>query len=55
MPDSQQPSADRTSGPAQSFTIKLVQEHKLDRTGRKRGQERACKARTGDGTEDQGA
>jgi trehalose/maltose hydrolase-like predicted phosphorylase len=45
----------REISPGQSFTFKLVEEHKLDRPEREREQVRACKQRTGDGTEDQAA
>ena len=45
----------RQISPGQSFTFKLVEEHKPDRAEREREQERARKERTGDGTEDQAA
>ncbi len=45
----------RELSPGQTFTFDLVEEHKPDRTAREREQERACKERTGDGTEDRAA
>ena len=45
----------RELSPGQSFTFDLVEEHKPDRIAREREQERACKGRTVEGTEDRAA
>jgi alpha,alpha-trehalase len=45
----------RELSPGQTFTFDLVEEHKPDRTAREREQERACKGRTVEGTEDRAA
>jgi alpha,alpha-trehalase len=45
----------RELSPGQSFTFDLVEEHKPDRVAREREQERACKGRTVEGTEDRAA
>jgi hypothetical protein len=41
--------------PGQSFTFDLEEENKPDRIAREREQERACKGRTVEGTEDRAA